>query len=377
MAYDYETPAMTPRDPADGSDDPLKPTVLSASAMALSISGQVSAIDPDYFYIAPPPGMRFKSLTLERYKSDDMVAFIAIQQGPQFSAGYDISKMLLGRHFGPADLNKNMLEGLTDKAQAGISLWINQTGQLTDYVFAIQFEVMQGKDVLGTPRADKLTGTDAPERLFGFLGDDTLEGGLRADTVDGGEGLDTALYRGIRENFSVIASSSGSVAVDYIGPAPAVYPPLPTEGPDSLLGIERIQFADRSVAFDLQSNAGSAARALFTVFGKDAVKNPAYAGVAIRLFDQGMTKEKVSQVALDAVFGANPKSTDVVKLLWKNLTNADIDASNLAYYSGLIDSKAMTAAQLTALAADLDLTAQLIDLAGLSKTGWDYIPYAG
>ena len=375
MAYEYETPAMTPLDPADGSNDPLKPTVLSASAMAVSISGQVSATDPDYFYIAPQLGMRLKSLTLEHYKSDDPIAFVAIQQGPQFSAGYDISKMLFGRHFGPADLNKNLLEGLTDKAQAGISLWINQTGQLTDYVFAIQFEVMQGEDVLGTPGADKLTGTDAPERLFGSLGNDTLEGGLRADTVDGGEGLDTALYRGIRENFSVITSSAGSIAVDYKGPAPAVYPPLPTEGPDSLVGIERIQFADRSVAFDLQSNAGSAARALATVFGKDALKNTSYAGIAISLFDQGMTKDQVSQVAIDAVLGANPKSTDVVKLLWKNLFNADIDAPNLTSFSGLIDSKAMTAAQLTTLAADLDLTAQLIDLAGLSKTGWEYVPF--
>ncbi|NCW25611.1 MAG: matrixin, partial [Betaproteobacteria bacterium] len=147
------------------------------------------------------------------------------------------------------------------------------------------------------------------------------------------------------------------------------------DGNDQLVNMERLKFSDKSVAIDLDGNAGNAARTLATVLGKDAVKNSTYAGIAISLFDQGMTKDQVNQVALNARLGANAKSTDVVKLLWKNLFNADIDASNLAYYSGLIDSKAMTAAQLTTLAADLDLTAQLIDLAGLSKTGWEYVPF--
>jgi len=64
-------------------------------------------------------------------------------------------------------------------------------------------------------------------------------------------------------------------------------------------------------------------------------------------------------------------------MIRKNLTGSDIDSKNLADLSGLIDSKAITAAQLATKAADLDLTAQVIDLVGLSKTGWEYIPYGG
>jgi len=230
------------------------PTVLSSTASGIWISGQVSNPDPDYFYIAPPSGMRFKSLTLESYDSVDSIAFIALQQGSQFTAGYDTSQMLFWSHLGPGDLSKNFLEGLSDKAQGGITLWVNQTGRLTEYLLAFQFEEMQGKDILGTPTADRLNGTDAAERLFGFLANDTLEGGLRGDTIDGGDGLDTALYQGICANFSLRLESSGIATVDYIGPAPAIYPPLPTEGRDTLISIERLQFADKTVPIESKAH---------------------------------------------------------------------------------------------------------------------------
>jgi len=361
----------------DGSNDPLQPTPLTTSSMGVWISGQVSAVDPDYFYLTAPSGMRFKSLTLESYRSVDPIAFIAIQIGSQFTAGYDTTKMLFGRHIGAGDVNKNLLDGLMDKAQEGIVIWVNQTGALTDYIISAQFEVAQGKNIYGTFKSESIKGTDAPERIFAVGGDDTIQGGLRDDTIDGGEGLDTAVFSNRRESYSISILETNTVSVRFEGPIIAIYPPPPTDGTDTLIHMERIQFSDRSVAMDLDSSAGDAARLLAAVFGKDAVKNPTYAGIAISLFDQGLSKDQVSQVALNAVFGANAKSKDVVSLIWKNLTGSTIDDKNLAELSGLIDSKAITAAQLTTKAADLELTAQLTDLVGLSKTGWEYIPYGG
>jgi len=204
---------------------------------------------------------------------------------------------------------------------------------------------------------------------------DTIQGGQGNDTLDGGSGVDQAVYTGTRSDYQLVKQADSNWAVTDQRVFAQVVGGPQGDGIDQLVNMERLKFSDKSIAIDLDGNAGNAARTLATVFGKDALKNTTYAGIAISLFDQGMTKDQVSQVAINAVFGAYPKSTDVVKLLWKNLFNADIDASNLAYYSGLIDSKAMTAAQLTTVAADLDLTAQVIDLAGLSKTGWEYIPF--
>jgi Ca2+-binding RTX toxin-like protein len=235
-----------------------------------------------------------------------------------------------------------------------------------------------GNDYLsGGDGSDSIIGGEGDDSITGGSGNDTIAGGFSNDTIHGGEGLDTVIFSSRRESYAVSTPAQDSVSVSFEGPIIAIYPPPPTDGTDTLTSVERIQFSDRTLAMDLNSSAGNAARLLATVFGKDALKNPTYAGIAISLFDQGYSKDQVSQVALNAVFGANPKSKDIVSMIWKNLTGSDIDSKNLADLSGLIDSKATTAAQLATKAADLDLTAQVIDLVGLSKTGWEYIPYGG
>ena len=227
----------------------------------------------------------------------------------------------------------------------------------------------------GTAGADSLNGSNANDTIDGLAGNDTLTGGSGDDRLDGGAGIDQAIYTGTRSDYQLVKKADSNWAVTDQRVFAQVVGGQQGDGNDQVVSMERLKFSDKSIAIDLDGNAGNAARVLATILGKDAVKITTYAGIAISLFDQGMTKDQVSQVAIDAVLGANPKSTDVVKLLWKNLFNADIDAPNLTSFSGLIDSKAMTAAQLTTLAADLDLTAQLIDLAGLSKTGWEYVPF--
>ena len=143
-------------------------------------------------------------------------------------------------------------------------------------------------------------------------------------------------------------------------------------GVDSLSNVERVQFSDRSIALDLDANAGKAARMLATVFGKTALQNLSYAGVAIDLFDQGLSMDQVAQLAIQVRLGANPKSGELVSLLWKNVMGSEIDAKNLAELSSLIDNKVLSAAQLTTMAAGLDVTGQMVDLIGLAKTGWEF-----
>jgi len=90
------------------------------------------------------------------------------------------------------------------------------------------------------------------------------------------------------------------------------------------------------------------------------------------LFDQGLTMDQVAQLALDARLGTRPRSAEVVAVLWKNVMGTEVDPRNLADLSGLIDSRMLSAAQLTTKAAELEITGQLIDLAGLARTGWEF-----
>lgn len=350
----------------DGANDPLNPTAMGLSRSGVSLLGQVSTADFDYFYVPVPSGMRLSTIKLTNYSAQVPATNIYIQKGTQFNSSQDPSAFVLSQPFGYADIGKVLPIVSSTAVSNGVVLLISQNGPAADYAVSIAFEDLILPNLPGTSNAERLNGSSANDRLMGLAGNDTL---------NGGSGVDVAIYQSFARDYSLAFHQDGTTSVRGIGGAPSTPPFVPIDDIDTLIGVERLQFLDKSIAIDLDGNAGNAARTLATAFSKDALKNTTYAGIAISLFDQGMTKDQVSQVAIDAVFGANPKSTDVVKLLWKNLFNADIDASNLAYYSGLIDSKVMTAAQLTTVAADLDLTAQLIDLAGLSKSGWEYVPF--
>lgn len=219
---------------------------------------------------------------------------------------------------------------------------------------ALTSDVRISATVLGTAADDVLMATVERPMVRGLAGDDTLQGRQGA--------LDTAVYHGSRLDFAVRGTSDGFVVSDTHG----------NEGTDVLRDVERIAFSDMSLALDLSGNAGQAARVLGAVFGKGAVANPNYAGIAINLFDQGQSLEQVAQLAIDIALGPVPSSGNVVRLLWRNVMGGEIDARSLAELSGLIDRGDLTSGQLAAIAARLEQTAVAVDLAGLARSGWAY-----
>ncbi|NBT05424.1 MAG: hypothetical protein EBS54_01265 [Betaproteobacteria bacterium] len=363
----------------DGSNDPLRPTVVPVSAAGVQLAGSVVAGDPDYFYIQAPEGQVLRILTLDSYASTDLVAFYAVQQGKQFTAGTNTSKMLAWDHLGPKDLGKNLLAAADTSSIRDMVLWVQQTGTApTNYRFSISFDLAQGADITGTAQSELLVGTDAPERILALAGMDTVIGGLRNDTIDGGEGIDTAAYSGLIENYKVLTDSDGSITVAYQGPLIAIYPPPPTEGVDKLYNIERLKFQDRSLAFDAQSQAGDAAGLVLTLFGPDALKMPELSGTALSLIEKGFSGSEIAKAALDLIFKRRPTGEELVPYLWKNLTGETATAEtvqqiapaiNAGQAKGGIDPQDFVAA-----AAKLDWTAMQLDYIGLWKSGWAFIP---
>ena len=120
----------------DGSNDPTQPTRLQTSlnTTSLWLQGTVSATDPDYFYIPIPSGMVLSSLHIESFQSSDPVAFVALQAGKTFSAGTDVTQMLLARHIRAEDLNKNLLLQIAKPITGDAALLVNQTGAAFDYL---------------------------------------------------------------------------------------------------------------------------------------------------------------------------------------------------------------------------------------------------
>jgi hypothetical protein len=150
---------------------------------------------------------------------------------------------------------------------------------------------------------------------------------------------------------------------------------IATQGFDTLLRVERLHFADVGLAFDVDGSAGSTARLIGASFGASFIE-PGLSGVGIRIFDGGLTMEQVAQAALDSALfaqlaGGRDNET-VVRTLYENVVGQPPPAAELLCFVGLLEA-GMTQAQLLAFAAQHELNAQRIGLAGLAANGLEYL----
>ena len=89
--------------------------------------------------------------------------------------------------------------------------------------------------------------------------------------------------------------------------------PTGSDDTDYLTNIERLKFSDKSIAIDLDGNAGTTAKILGAVFGKESVLNKSYVGIGLSFLDAGWTYDNLAGLALDA---AGAKTNDqIVSLL--------------------------------------------------------------
>jgi Ca2+-binding RTX toxin-like protein len=91
------------------------------------------------------------------------------------------------------------------------------------------------------------------DTIEGGDGDDTLIGGLGDDVLDGGAGTDTAGF-GYPANSYTLRLAAQAAKVSYSGPIITIYPPPATEGTDTLVNIERLAFADKTIRIETKAH---------------------------------------------------------------------------------------------------------------------------
>jgi hypothetical protein len=189
------------------------------------------------------------------------------------------------------------------------------------------------------------------------------------DTISGGSGIDTAVYSGARSTYALTRSADGWTVLSG------------AEGQDSLLGMERLRFADRSVALDLDGNAGSVAQIIRAVFGSVFLTNRDFVGIGLQLFDGGMSYSDVVQLAvgtdLFAQLAGGRSNEAFVNLVYRNVVGVAPSPDELNHFAGLISSGVYTQASLAELACTIELNAASVDLVGLAATGIDFNPQGG
>jgi Ca2+-binding RTX toxin-like protein len=219
--------------------------------------------------------------------------------------------------------------------------WANQitAGSITRAQVLTQFsESVENKDAVQSRIADgilyatadqttiatqglTLTGTAGVDSLIGSVAHDTLTGLGADDSLNGGAGVDTAVYSGARAGYSITRTDTG---LSVSG-----------EGTDTLINIERLQFSDGGLAFDVNGNAGQVYRLYQAAFDR----TPDVAGLSdwMRGMDQGMTLQKVAtgfigSTEFQNLYGASPTDTAFVNLLYQNVLNREPDTGGEAYW---------------------------------------------
>ena len=217
------------------------------------------------------------------------------------------------------------------------------------------------ENLIGSAFADNLHGNDVNNVINGGAGNDQVTGGGGNDNIDGGIGIDIAIFSGASKGYKI---STEATSVLVTGDAI-------TDGIDTLLNIERIRFSDKSIAIDLNGNAGISAKVIGAVLGKTQVQNLTYVGLGLSYLDKGMSYSDLSALALTAV-GATTNDA-VVSTLWKNVIGTDATAEIKAPYIKML-TDGMKVGDLVVLAADTSFNTTNINLVGLAQTGIEYLP---
>lgn len=233
------------------------------------------------------------------------------------------------------------------------------------------FKTIAIASVDGTSRADTLVGTINNDVINGLDGNDRITGGGGNDQINGGNGIDTAIYSGRRAEYIV----SGNVANATVSDRGDL---VARDGTDTLTQVERLQFADGAVAFDINGSAGQAYRIYQAAFGR----KPDLAGLGywINDLDKGSDLAKVaagffSSSEFQALYGTNPSNTVLINNFYQNVLHRAPDQAGFDYWLDQLSTGKVTAA--AALASFTESTENIAQVLGAIQNGIDYTVYLG
>lgn len=201
---------------------------------------------------------------------------------------------------------------------------------------------------------ENASGSLFDDALTGDAGTNVLRGRAGDDTIDGGAGIDTARYDGLRAFFDVALTGGLPVTVvDTTG----------EEGTDQLIGIERMQFIDGNLAFDITptgdvldpvtkgegGNAGKAYRLYQAAF--DRTPDEGGVGYWIAQIDAGAKLFDIATGFLEsdefkALYGANPSNQEYTQALYRNVLDRDPDQAGYDYWNEVLELGATTRQQM-------------------------------
>lgn len=232
--------------------------------------------------------------------------------------------------------------------------------------FAGETATIHSNSIAGTDSADNLMGTVGDDTIQARAGNDILNGLAGNDLLDGGAGADTAVYSGNRAEYTINHTASDFSVTGL-------------EGADTLIEVERFDFLDENLAFDLAQGqaAGNTVRLIGAAFDTSNII-PEYVAIGLQLFDSGQSMLQVSELIINTPLfvslAGSSSNVDFVNLVYQNVVGALPAPSERDFYVGLLQGSGgtMTQAELLVLAANSSANETNINLVGLSQDGVQY-----
>ena len=204
------------------------------------------------------------------------------------------------------------------------------------------------------------------DKTVSLVVNDTIKGSPGIDFFDGGLGLDTVVYSGPQERYTINKTGNRYVVSEPTG----------SDDTDYLSNIERLHFSNGKVALDVENgNAGEAAKLIGALLGPTYVKDKALAGIVINLLDQKYSSDTIANLGLATPMylslAGSGSNTDFVKQVFNNVVGRPPNPSESSTYVNMLDAGTSQSA-LALMAAHTDLNAARINLVGLIQHGLEF-----
>jgi hypothetical protein len=214
----------------------------------------------------------------------------------------------------------------------------------------------------------RLTGGGATLSVNAGSGNDSIALGDSGHRVDGGSGVDMVVFSGARSTYTVIKSDTGyTVQAKALG-----------GGADTLANVERLQFADATVALDSEGTGigGQAYRLYQAAFNR--TPDASGLGFWIHYMDGGMSLNEVADFFItspefETLYGANLSNADMIDKLYQNVLHRAGDTGGIAFWTDYLEHGGGTQAKMLAFFGESpENQAALI---GTIANGFTYTPY--
>ena len=178
---------------------------------------------------------------------------------------------------------------------------------------------------------DELHGTDDDDDIASGVGNDDLYGAGGDDHLDGGEGRDTAYYEGVYADYVIAQTEQGWTVTDLNGQI------------DVLVDVERIVFADTTIAIDTDDDGG--AGQVFRLYSAALGREPDKEGLGywIQQKDDGldlvsMAEQFINSTEFQTIYGDNPSVANFLTLVYEHVLGREPDTEGYNWWVEHLDS---------------------------------------